>query len=109
LGRVFQAECALDIDDVGRRVGGELRLVVGRQLRPLLVDPFDLDAGSALDEARDPAFERRLEMHQVPGQEGDLLRRLRDSGCCQHGGGGEGCGGFEKLPALHVHPPVALR
>ena len=48
---IFEAERALDVDDVGRRAGGELRLVVGRQLGPLLVDPFDLDAGPRRGEA----------------------------------------------------------
>ena len=44
VGGVFEPECALRVDDVGRRAGDELRLVEGRQLRALLVEPFDLDA-----------------------------------------------------------------
>ena len=41
---------------------------------------FDLDAGSGGRKALDPAFDLGFEMHEVPGQEGNLLRRLGDGG-----------------------------
>ncbi len=74
LARPFEPEPALDVDDVGRRASGELCLVESGKLGPLLVEPFDLDAGVLRLEGREPLFEQRLHVDDVPRQNGELLR-----------------------------------
>src|SRR6185312_532709 len=90
-------DLALQVDNVGRGAGHKLGLIEGRQIRPLLVEPFDLDAGMGGLELGELLLEQRFLVGDVPGQDAELLvglssqeggrekrRRSRGSACLEN-------------------------